>query len=416
MERGPRVRYDGTMTTNPSESSRPASRDPFASEVVDRVRQAGNVWKLSGGELRLPGVFGFCSGVKRALTMLQRAVRPADPAEREQAERQRFWLLGQIIHNPWVNEYFEDLGVHILSAGQIENPAECIRADDCAVIPAFGVKLPVENQLREIGCKIVDTSCGDVRRLWAWAHKAAGQGFGVLIFGRADHDETVVTKSRLDAAGGKYVVAGNLDQTRLLCDLITGRAEPERFGEAFGPQATNAADLAPFQRLAQVSQTTMLYDDTLAVRDSVRERVRRAVRRGPGREAADVPADRVPRDAGPPDGGRGTLPRGLRPGGGGRRVRLVEHASPLRARSVVRAGVVHRVGRGHPIGRGDRDVRPEDGPARRGRLAADETPADHRRPGRRVQPGSRRRRSAGKTGGLFDVIKGMEGWNGPSFL
>ena len=242
----------------------PSPADAFASGVVDRVRDAGNAWKLPGGEIHLPDVFGFCRGVKRALTMLQKAV--ADHAGHDG----RLVLLGQIIHNPWVNSYFEDLGVRILSCDQIEHPGEHIGPGDYAIIPAFGVKLPVEKQLREIGCRIVDTSCGDVRRLWVWADRAAGQGYGVLIFGRGDHDETVVTRSRLEAAGGKYLVVGNLDQTRLLCDFIAGRRDAGEFSDVFGPGATNTADLDPLLRLAQVSQTTMLYDDTLAIRELVR--------------------------------------------------------------------------------------------------------------------------------------------------
>ncbi len=262
----------GMMTTNPSHKAIPADeRDPFSSSVVDRIREAGNVWKLPGGQIRLPDVFGFCRGVKRALTMLQQAVAELAGPGGGATGGKKLLLLGKIIHNPWVNTYFENLGVRILSREQIENPARYITAADCAVIPAFGVKLPVQRQLKAIGCRIVDTSCGDVRRLWSWADRASADGYGVLIFGRADHDETVVTKSRLEASGGRYVVAGNLAQTRRFCDLITGRRDPGEFAGLFGPQATNSPDLQPFHRLAQVSQTTMLYDETMAVRELVRQ-------------------------------------------------------------------------------------------------------------------------------------------------
>lgn len=246
----------------------------FSSEVVDRVRSAGNVWRLSGGEIRLPWIFGFCRGVKRALTMLDEAVRQhAD-------EGKRLFLLGQIIHNPWVNKYFEHRGVRILSAGELGRLEQVICSEDCAVIPAFGVPLGIERKLQEIGCEIVDTSCGDVRRLWVWAERAVVGGCAVLIFGRANHDETVVTKSRLAAAGGYYVVAGNLDEVRVFGELMAGDRPAEEFAEIFGPEATNAVDLAPFDRLAQVSQTTMLYDDTMRVR----EILHRAYARRFGRE------------------------------------------------------------------------------------------------------------------------------------
>lgn len=238
----------------------------FRSELVDRVRAGGNSWKFPGGELLLPSVFGFCRGVERALAMLARAVNE------HRFSGTRLVLFGEIIHNPWVNDYFHRRGVRILSGEQRGRVKEFVRGDDCAVIPAFGVPLPIERRLREIGCEIVDTSCGDVRRLWAWAEQAVSDGFAVMIFGRARHDETVVTKSRLADAGGRYVVVGDLDQADLFCAMITGDRPAGDFRAVFDDEATNAESLAPFVRLAQASQTTMLYDDTM----ELRERIRRA--------------------------------------------------------------------------------------------------------------------------------------------
>jgi len=248
-------------TSSPGRGEGPSA---FASELIDRIRTAGNVWALPGGEIRLPEVFGFCRGVKQALAMLQEAVAThADHGG-------RLFLLGQIIHNPWVNSYFQARGVRILSRDQTQQLERHIGPGDCAVIPAFGVELPVEKRLRAIGCQIVDTSCGDVRRLWRWAGRAAEEGYGVLVFGRANHDETVVTKSRLAAVGGQYLVVGDMDQTRGFCELIAGRRPAAAFRKHFHAEATNAESLQPFQRLAQVSQTTMLYEETLTVRKLVR--------------------------------------------------------------------------------------------------------------------------------------------------
>ena len=233
----------------------------FASETVDAIRASGNVLRLPGGEIRLPTAFGFCRGVNRALAMLEEAcaARDADPAS--------LFLLGQIIHNPWVNDYFSGLGVRILNSDQVDRLEDFITPADRAVIPAFGVKVDIERRLRKVACEVLDTTCGDVRRLWLWACRAAKNGFGVLIFGRAEHDETVVTKSRLDAVGGKYLVVGDLTETELFADMIAGELPGEKFAELFPPVCTNAESLAPFGQLAQVSQTTMLYSDTAAVRE-----------------------------------------------------------------------------------------------------------------------------------------------------
>jgi 4-hydroxy-3-methylbut-2-enyl diphosphate reductase len=269
----------------------PAVPSTFRSELIERIRAAGDVWRLSGGEILLPRAFGFCRGVERALEMLEQAVA------RHGEGGKQILLLGQIIHNPWVNDYFRRRGVRILTPTEMQRLEDFVRPSDCAVVPAFGVPLPIEDRLRRIGCEIVNTSCGDVRRLWVWAEQAAGRGFGILIFGRASHDETVVTKSRLAAAGGKYLVAGNLAQVEEFCRQLggpraaTGGKSPvavdlpqaekfcrqlgdpraaEGFREAFDGDSTNADGLAPFERLAQVSQTTMLYDDTMKVRELIR--------------------------------------------------------------------------------------------------------------------------------------------------
>ena len=91
------------MTANPT----PPSKDTtFGSELVDRIMADGSVLRLAGGEIHLPRVFGFCRGVRRALTLLEQAV--------QQHSGGRLFLLGQIIHNPWVNEHFKQRGVKLL--------------------------------------------------------------------------------------------------------------------------------------------------------------------------------------------------------------------------------------------------------------------------------------------------------------
>lgn len=237
----------------------------FASAAVERVRAAGNVWALRGGELRLPKVFGFCRGVERALVMLAEAVGSRPP------EGGRVFLLGQIIHNPWVNAFFERQGVRILTAEELERLEEILRPADAAVIPAFGVRPVIDRRLQAIGCRRVDTSCGNVRRLWQWVERASADGYGVLIFGRARHDETVVTRSRLEEAGGRYVIAESLSQVEAYCRIVAGGLGAGPFVEAFGGGRTNAQSPAELGRLAQVSQTTMLYDETMTARRMLEE-------------------------------------------------------------------------------------------------------------------------------------------------
>ena len=257
-------RYDGGMNrpgqNPPAEPLPPAGPDEFRSEVVDRLRASGNTWDLPGGQLLLPKVFGFCGGVRRAIAMLDDVI--AQYAHRGA----NLFLLGQIIHNPWVNDHFRRQGVRILTSAELEEPDKHIAPQDCAVVTAFGVPVEIEKRLLEIGCRIIDTSCPFVRRLWEWAEAAVADGFGALIFGRANHDETVVTKSRLAEVGGKYLVVGSLEEAQHFCRMVTGESPAASFRDVFDAAATNADSIEPLLHLAQVSQTTMLYDETMKVR------------------------------------------------------------------------------------------------------------------------------------------------------
>ncbi len=254
---------NSTSSTSPLE--------PFGSAVVDRVLAGqfgpAGTWLLPGGQLVLPSVFGFCSGVKRALAMAGKAM--GDHAQACDGGSGEIILLGEIIHNPWVNDYFRDRGCAILSREQCDDVEQHVSPGDIAIIPAFGLALPIERRLAKIGCRTIDCSCGDVIRLWQWSTQEAREGFGVLIFGRAMHDETVVTKTRLAAAGGQYLVVENLDQVRSFAKMLANCDDDfaSQFQKTFPRHATNAQDISPFEKLAQVSQTTMLYNDTLQVRE-----------------------------------------------------------------------------------------------------------------------------------------------------
>src|SRR3954467_5783715 len=75
----------------------------YRSDVVERISANGNI--LSAGDLtiKLAKEFGFCYGVERAIDLAY-AARRAYPD-------QRIFLLGEIIHNPEVNDQIKRLGI-----------------------------------------------------------------------------------------------------------------------------------------------------------------------------------------------------------------------------------------------------------------------------------------------------------------
>ena len=80
----------------------------YRSDLVERIRASGHI--LSAGDLtvKLAKEFGFCYGVERAIDL-------AYAARRAYPDR-RIFLLGEIIHNPEVNDQIRRLGIVTIAA------------------------------------------------------------------------------------------------------------------------------------------------------------------------------------------------------------------------------------------------------------------------------------------------------------
>ena len=83
----------------------------YRSELVERIRAGGGV--LSAGELtvKLAKEFGFCYGVERAIDLAYAAKKHFS----EVSPNTPIYLLGEIIHNPEVNDQIRNMGIQIIS-------------------------------------------------------------------------------------------------------------------------------------------------------------------------------------------------------------------------------------------------------------------------------------------------------------
>ena len=91
-------------------------------------------------------------------------------------------------------------------------------------MPAFGVTIDDFAALREIGCVLVDTTCGSVLNVWKRVESYARDGFTALIHGKYYHEETRATASQVRKyPDGHYLIVRNMDEARLVCDFIEGR-------------------------------------------------------------------------------------------------------------------------------------------------------------------------------------------------
>lgn len=170
------------------------------------------------------------------------------------------------------------MGVQILEARPSGIDYGITKAEDVVILPAFGVTIQDFAKLREIGCVMVDTTCGSVLNVWKRVESYARDGFTSLIHGKHYHEETRATASQASKhAGAHYFVVRNMDEAREVCDFIerrvTGTALMERFAHAASPGFDPDRD---FERIGVANQTTMLARESLAIGAEVGDAMARA--------------------------------------------------------------------------------------------------------------------------------------------
>jgi 4-hydroxy-3-methylbut-2-en-1-yl diphosphate reductase len=238
----------------------------YRSELVDRIRAHGGVLSADGRlTIKLAKEFGFCYGVERAIDLAY-AARKVFPPPRP------IYLLGEIIHNPEVNDQIRSLGIITISPKPTDQELAHLGAEDIVIIPAFGTEVRTRQQLEEKGCLLVDTTCGDVMSVWKRVRQYSKESVTSIIHGKAKHEETKATTSQATAYGaGHYLVVYNLEETDYVCAYILRGGSKEQFLDKFKGAYSPGFD--PDQHLQAVgvaNQTTMLRGETEEVQRRIR--------------------------------------------------------------------------------------------------------------------------------------------------
>jgi len=242
----------------------PQVAEDYHSEIVDEMRARGGKLNVAGLTFHLAKEFGFCYGVDKAVDMAYEA--------RQKFPDRRIFLTYEIIHNPRVNRRLHEMGIHFLSGALKSNlTVDDITAEDVVLMPAFGVPDDYLQQLKNIGCVLVDTTCGSVVHVWKRVERYAKDGFTALVHGKALHAETLATVSQATKLGGKSVVVLDKPQAQLVCDIIEEKREPEDILE-LGPLAlSNGFDPQnDLKRIGMAKQTTMLSSESLEIAEMVK--------------------------------------------------------------------------------------------------------------------------------------------------
>ena len=241
----------------------------YHSAIVESMRANGN--RLTAGRLtfHLAKEFGFCYGVDRAVDYAYET--------RAKFPDRRLFLVGEIIHNPHVNANLAKMGVTFLHRVDGEFDFANITADDVVIIPAFGVTMRDFQRLRDIGCVVVDTTCGSVLNVWKRVESYARDGFTSVIHGKHYHEETKATASQvLRHPGGKHLIVFDMAEARSVCDWIEGSGEVAALAARFDAASSDGFDFTrDLERVGVANQTTMLSGESLAIAAEFRKSLAR---------------------------------------------------------------------------------------------------------------------------------------------
>lgn len=251
----------------------PVLEETYSSKSIELLRAKGN--RVSVGDLtvRIAKEFGFCIGVERAVQMAYET--------RRKYPDKRIFITAEIIHNPFVNQQLEEMGIIFLSGHNARGNLEDVTKDDIVILPAFGAAVELIEAIRSRGAFIVDSTCGAVISVWNNVHKYARDGFTSVIHGKFDHEETVATASRAtgradgftgrdQAREGKYLIVRNMDEARYVCDYIVKGGDREAFLERFRRGVSKGFDPdRDLETVGVANQTTMLSGETLAIQGAL---------------------------------------------------------------------------------------------------------------------------------------------------
>jgi 4-hydroxy-3-methylbut-2-enyl diphosphate reductase len=224
----------------------------YQSNLIQQIRNKGYTLQSGDVTIRLAQAFGFCWGVERAVALAYET--------RQQFPTERIWLTNEIIHNPSVNQNLKEMQVEFIPGNDKgQKDFSVVATEDVVILPAFGATVQEMQLLNEKGCKIMDTTCPWVSKVWNSIEKHKKINYTSIIHGKHKHEETIATTS----FAGKYLVLLNLQEAEYVCKYILNGGNREefltKFADAHSPGFDPNTDLV---NVGIANQTTMLKGET----------------------------------------------------------------------------------------------------------------------------------------------------------
>ncbi|ACC81726.1 4-hydroxy-3-methylbut-2-enyl diphosphate reductase [Nostoc punctiforme] len=223
----------------------------YQSNLIQEIRDRNYILQRGDVTIRLAQAFGFCWGVERAVAMAYET--------RQHFPTEHIWITNEIIHNPSVNQRMQEMEVEFIPIEGKNKDFSVVGTGDVVILPAFGASVQEMQILHDKGCKIVDTTCPWVSKVWNTVEKHKKIDYTSIIHGKYKHEETVATSS----FAGKYLIVLNLQEAQYVADYIINGGNREEFLTKFAKACSAGFDPdRDLERVGIANQTTMLKDET----------------------------------------------------------------------------------------------------------------------------------------------------------
>ncbi|MGB6296385.1 MAG: 4-hydroxy-3-methylbut-2-enyl diphosphate reductase [Rivularia sp. (in: cyanobacteria)] len=223
----------------------------YQSGLIQEIRD--NNYTLNRGDvtIRLAEAFGFCWGVERAVAMAYET--------RQHFPSEQIWITNEIIHNPSVNQRLRDMQVGFIPVDADRKDFSVVGSGDVVILPAFGASVQEMQVLSDKGCKIVDTTCPWVSKVWNTVEKHKKVDCTSIIHGKYKHEETIATSS----FAGKYLIVLNLHEAEYVTNYILNGGDKQEFMAKFSKACSEGFDPdTDLEKVGIANQTTMLKGET----------------------------------------------------------------------------------------------------------------------------------------------------------
>lgn len=175
---------------------------------------------------------GFCAGVDRAITIVERALEIFEPP---------IYVRHEVVHNKYVVNKLRDAGAIF-----VEELHE-VPDDHIVIFSAHGVSQAVRQEAKDRGLKVFDATCPLVTKVHMEVTRASRKGHECVLIGHAGHPEVEGTMGQYkNEEGGIYLVES--------------------------PEDVENLEVKDPKNLHYMSQTTLSVDDTADVIEALRQK------------------------------------------------------------------------------------------------------------------------------------------------